>query len=77
MIDYHIVTPQKPSLANIDLKYGSFAEFLQGLQLDFACFQVVVQGKLMGLRWHACLSDLIENVRGSATQCPFPFRKPS
>lgn len=41
MINYHIVTPQKPSLANIDLKYGSFAEFLQELQLDFACFQVV------------------------------------
>lgn len=39
-INYYIVTPQKPSLANVDLKYGSFAEFLRELQLDFACFQV-------------------------------------
>lgn len=71
-INYYIVTPQKPSLANIDLKYGSFAGFLQELQLDFACFQVIVcSEKLMGLRWHACLPDLIKNVRDCALQSPF------
>lgn len=31
----------------------------------------IFREKLVGLRWHACLSDLITNVRDSAMQCPF------